>query len=204
MMVHWKSWQYINLLHPFYHVSLPSVPNSVPTLIDSGATSNFIDSSFSSHSNFTCTSLRSPIALCLFDGKPAMSGFIHEYLDTTLTISDSSLQDTLLLVTKLHPSATIVLRLPWLCSTKPIINWVTLSITFPLSTASILPTMMVAMACMMISPSKIFNTILKLHTASMPPPPSVPGLTLSLPSSNYILNAVIGHSSHIPVSPPDV
>jgi hypothetical protein len=98
-----------------------------------------------------------PIALCLFDGKPATSGFIHEYLVTNLTFGDSSLQDISLLVTKLHPLASIVLGLLWLHSTKPIIDWGSLSITFPLGTASILPPMMVAMACTMISPPTIFD-----------------------------------------------
>ena len=107
-------------------VTLPGIPDPVLTLIDSGATSNLIDSSLSSHSNFNCIPLHSPIALCLFDRKPATSGFIHEYLNTSLTFADSSLQDISLLVTKLHPSATIVLGLPWLRSTKPVINWATL------------------------------------------------------------------------------
>ena len=104
------------------HVTLFGILDPVPTLIDSGATSNFVNSSFSSHSNFTCIPLHSPISLCLFDGKPATNGFIHEYLNTSLTFSDSSLQDILLLVMKLHPLATIVLGLLWLHSTRPIID----------------------------------------------------------------------------------
>ena len=185
-------------------VTLPGIPDPVLTLIDSGATSNFVDSSLSPHSNFNCISLHSPIALCLFDGKPAMSGFIHEYLNTSLTFADSSLQDISLLVMKLHPLATIILGLLWLCSTRPIINWTTLLITFPLGTTSTLPTVMVTMACTMIPPLNILDTIPKLHTALMPPPLSVPGSRLSLPSSGYIPNMVTGHSLHILMLPPDV
>ena len=105
--------------------------------------------------------------------------------------------------TTLHPSAMIVLGLPWLCSTKPVIDWATLSITSPLGTASTLPTVTVTMACTMIPPSDILDTIPKLHTASMPPPLSVLGSKLSPPSSGYILNTAIGHSLHISMLPPD-
>ena len=103
-------------------VTLPGIPDPVPTLIDPSATSNFVHSSLSSHSNFSCIPLCLPIALCLFDGKPIMSGFIYKYLNTSLTFSDFSSQDISLLIMKLHPSAAIVLGLPWLCSTKPIID----------------------------------------------------------------------------------
>jgi hypothetical protein len=186
------------------HVQLPGLEDPIPTLIDSGATSNFIDSAFSSRPGFACTPLATPIALCLFDGKPGTSGFIHEYITTNLTFSDSSSQDILLLITELHPSASIVLGLPWLRFTKPIIDWGSLSITFPLGTASILPLMTVAMACTMISPPTIFDSIPELHTASMPSPPSVPGSCVSPPFSGYLPNAAIGPHPYVPVLQPDV
>ena len=109
---------------------LPGIPNPIPTLIDSGATSNFIDSTLATMSVFVPAVLAQPIALCLFDGKPATSGFIHQLISITVHFSDESHQDLDLLVTRLHPSAPIVLGLPWLQSTNPIINWSTLTLTF--------------------------------------------------------------------------
>ena len=55
--------------------------------------------------------LAQPIALCLFDGKPTTSGFIHQLISTTVHFSDESHQDLDLLVTQLHPSAPIMLGL---------------------------------------------------------------------------------------------
>ena len=79
---------------------------------------------------FVPAALAQPITLCLFDGKPTMSGFIHQLISTNVHFSDESHQDLDLLVTKLHPSAPIVLGLPWLQSTNPIIDWLTLTLTF--------------------------------------------------------------------------
>ena len=93
---------------------LPSISHPILTLIDSGVTPNFIDSTFATMSVFVPAALAQPIVLCLFNGKPAMSGFIHQLISTTVHFSDESHQDLDLLVTKLHPSAPIVLGLPWL------------------------------------------------------------------------------------------
>ena len=95
-------------------LQIPSIPNPIPTLIDSSATSNFIDSTLATMSIFVPAVLAQPITLCLFDGKPAMSRFIHQLISTTVHFSDESHQDLDLLVTKLHPLAPIVLGLPWL------------------------------------------------------------------------------------------
>src|SRR5882672_4307231 len=51
------------------------------------------------------------IALCLFDGKPATAGFIHESVTTSVAFTDGSTQNLSLLVTKLHPSAPMVFGL---------------------------------------------------------------------------------------------
>ena len=49
------------------------ISETIPTLIDSGATSNFIDLALASMSIFVPTALAKPITLSLFDGKPATS-----------------------------------------------------------------------------------------------------------------------------------
>src|SRR6266481_3501917 len=74
---------------------------------------------------FVPSALAQPIALCLFDGKPATSGFISQSISTPVHVSDESTQALELLVMKLHSSAPIVLRLPWLRSTNPVIDWST-------------------------------------------------------------------------------
>ena len=106
------------------------ISETIPTLIDSGATSNFINSALASMSVFVPTVLAQPITLSLFDGKPAMSGFIHQSVSTSVQFSDESTQTLDLLVTQLHPLALIVLGLPWLWSTNPVIDWANLTLAF--------------------------------------------------------------------------
>ena len=106
------------------------IPKTIPTLIDSGATSNFIDSALASMSIFVPTALAQPITLSLFDSKPATSGFIHQSISTSVQFLDESTQKLDLLVTQLHPLAPIVLGLPWLQSTNPIVDWSNLMLEF--------------------------------------------------------------------------
>jgi len=47
---------------------------------------------------------------------------------------------------KLHLSAQIVLGLPWLQSTNPMINWSALSLTFKIGPQSALPSLALARA----------------------------------------------------------
>ena len=106
------------------------IPEPITTLIDSGATSNFINSALASKSIFVSTVLAQPIVLSLFDGKPATSGFIHQSVSTSVQFSDESTQTLDLFVTQLHPSAPIILSLPWLQSMNPIMDWSRLTLTF--------------------------------------------------------------------------
>jgi len=111
-------------------LQLPGRLDPVSALIDSGATLNFLDSSLATSPPFVLEPLDHPIALCLFNGKPATTGFIHESVNISVLFSDYSTQSLSLLVTKLHPSVPIVLGLPWWQSTNPTINWLALSLTF--------------------------------------------------------------------------
>src|SRR5882724_8974689 len=111
-------------------LTLPGLPDPVSTLINSGATLNFVDLSLAALPPFVMEPLDRPITLCLFDGKPATAGFIHESVHISVSFADCSTQSLSLLVTKLHPSAPIVLGLPWLRSTNPTIDWSALLLTF--------------------------------------------------------------------------
>src|SRR5882672_6842060 len=95
-------------------IRIPGFQDPVLALIDSGATSNFLDSSLANLPLFVTEPLDHPIALCLFDGKPVTAGFIHESVTTSVAFTDGSTQNLSLLVTKLHPSAPLVFGLPWL------------------------------------------------------------------------------------------
>src|SRR5882724_9813058 len=120
---------------------LPRLSDPVSTLIDLGATSNFLDSSLAALPPFVLEPLDHPIALCLFNGKPATAGFIHESVNISVSFAGYSNHSLCLLVTKLHPSAPIVLGLSWLQSTNPMIDWLVLSLTFKTGSRSTLPSL---------------------------------------------------------------
>ena len=93
-----------------------------------------------------------PIALSFFDSKPATSEFIHQSVSTSVQVLDKSTQTLDLLVTQLHLSALIVLGLPWLQSTNPIVDWLNLTLAFRSGPKSSLPPLTVAMSCVIAAP----------------------------------------------------
>src|SRR5882724_6311239 len=158
-------------------LTLPGLSDPVSALIDSGATSNFLDSSLATFPTFVLEPLDRLIALCLFDGKPATAGFIHESVNISVSFADYSTQSLSLLVMKLHPSAPIVIGLPWLRSTNPTINWSALSLTFKTGPRSALPSLALARACstatlrhedIISDMPPVFDSIPELYTSSGP------------------------------------
>ena len=102
----------------------------IPTLVDSGASSNFIDSTFLSKLALALSRLPIPIKPDLFDGEPTSHGLITHSVSSNLLFSPNCFQVVDLLVTTLHPSASVVLSLPWLRYTNPDVNWTGLQIQF--------------------------------------------------------------------------
>lgn len=107
-----------------------STNKALPSLIDSGASKSFIDEDESRNYQNQLKKFDIPIPLTLFDGGASSSGEITYYLDARLVFDDGTLHYERLLVTRLHPSAKIVLGLPWLRKYNPPINWTDLSINF--------------------------------------------------------------------------
>src|SRR5262249_20039693 len=146
--------------------------------------------------------LKKPILLCLFDGKPAAAGFIHQSVSSSIVFPDLCVQHLNFFVTTLHPSAPIVLGLPWLRTTNPVIDWPTLSISFRSGSGSNLPTMTTAMSS--------YATPLPCQDRNLAPYANSPNdtgdtLTVSLgPSSspNELCTSPLSLTSHsVAVSP---
>ncbi|KAG5726826.1 hypothetical protein E4T56_gene591 [Termitomyces sp. T112] len=123
--VHLPSHSSTNLL---LRTTLPFTTNPVPTLVDSGATNNFIDEFLAALAPHPLRRLPALIPLKLFDGDPTPAGDITHCLETTMTFANGRQQELRLLITKLHPSTPVVLGFSWLCSTNPHIDWPSLTL----------------------------------------------------------------------------
>ncbi|KAG5351216.1 hypothetical protein C0989_007401, partial [Termitomyces sp. Mn162] len=108
--------------------TLPFSDNSIPTLVNSSATDNFIDKSLVVLTPQHLCCLLIPILLKLFDNDPTPTRDITHCLETTVAFTNRQQQELQLLVTKLHPSAPIILGFSWLCSTNPHIDWPSLTL----------------------------------------------------------------------------
>ncbi|KAG5724402.1 hypothetical protein E4T56_gene15992 [Termitomyces sp. T112] len=108
--------------------TLPFTDKPVPTLVDSGATDNFVDESLAALAPQPLCRLPAPIPLKLFDRDSTPAGDITHCLETTLTFANRQQQELQLLVTKLHPSAPVVLGFSWLRSTNLRVDWPSLTL----------------------------------------------------------------------------
>lgn len=107
-------------------------PSSEPllTLIDSGASRNFIDQQLARLFPKYIYHLHRPIPLTLFDGSASSAGQITQALKAPIFFQDNTTHEETFLLTKLHSSAQLVLGLPWLKKYNPTINWKDLTFSF--------------------------------------------------------------------------
>ena len=108
-------------------VSIPSLSSSpFSTLIDCGASDNFID--FSLAPIAQVHALPAPIALYLFDGSSTPASIITHGLIAVVTVEGFAPREVLFYVTKLHPLTKLVLGLSWLRAEDPHIDWKSLTV----------------------------------------------------------------------------
>jgi hypothetical protein len=120
------------LPHPYNHISVHfTIPSSNnPTtpfeaLIDSGATDNFIDTTFLQHQGLPSIVKTKPEPFELLDGNAPSSGPITHKAQFDLSILNPDflgMQECKFQVTKLG-HFPVVLGLPWLSKVKPDIDW---------------------------------------------------------------------------------
>ena len=102
--------------------------NTVQTnaMIDSGATSCFIDNAFCENMGFNLVQKRKPITVEVIDGREISSGAITHEARLRLKYADQT-EEAVFDVTKLGHN-NLVLGLPWLERTNPLIDWSTKSV----------------------------------------------------------------------------
>jgi hypothetical protein len=106
-------------------VDIICIPEDIPqvsALVDSGATSSFIDQTFVAQHNIPVVKKSIPIPVEVIDGRTIASGAItHETTPLELCIGKHTEKIVLNIIsTPHHP---IILGLPWLQAHNPIIDW---------------------------------------------------------------------------------
>ena len=101
-------------------------------LLDCGATKSFIDEKLAALRPDLLKQLKEPVIVELFDGHETSAGSVKYNVPATLIFPDD--QETThvedLLVTRVHPAASVVLSLAWLRKWNPLVNWTRLSLRF--------------------------------------------------------------------------
>jgi hypothetical protein len=113
-------------------VDIICIPEDIPqvsTLVDSGATSSFIDQTFDAQHNIPMVKKSTPVPVEVIDGKTIASGAItHETTPLELCIGKHTEKIVFNIIsTSHHP---IILGLPWLEAHNPIIDWRSRTFTF--------------------------------------------------------------------------
>ena len=109
------------------NLSYSKIP--IKTLLNSGATHCFLDSSFVSDHRLPVQSLPQPLCLCLFDGSFSADPIVYE-VTLLIHFDHSHTIPITFLVTPLDPDITAVLRISWLHQQNLLIDWASSCIDF--------------------------------------------------------------------------
>lgn len=123
----------MHLSEPLNPEGFPSLMDSViPThgLVDSGATSNFIDSQFCKSHKLTLHEKPEPVPLFVIDGRPIASGAVTHSVTLQARIGDRHNETITFDVTSLG-TYPVVLGTPWLRQVNPSIDWRSNNLAFP-------------------------------------------------------------------------
>ena len=121
------------------HISFNSVSFRTLALVDSGASTCFMDAAFAYNHKIPLVPLLKPIPVEAIDGRLLSSGAVtQETAPLVLQIGEHRESLTFYLITS--PRHSIILGLSWLQMHNPIVDWCNLSITFNPQTHSTFPT----------------------------------------------------------------
>src|SRR5258706_6596366 len=152
---------------------------NIRTLIDSGASDNFMDSRFAIDNGLALQNLQNPLRLTLFDGSTASHGIILQSTTLSVAFPCGSRHSIQFLLTLLDRSAVADLGYLWLHQCNPSIDWVSHKITFRSATKNPPP----------IDASRSTSRRIPPELSSSAPLASLAGSPMALPPLESALSA---------------
>ena len=174
----------------FIDIQIQNIKN-IHTLIDSGASNNFMDSHFAIDNGFALQNLQNPIRLTLFDGSAASHGLIQQFCTLDVDFPCGAQHSIHFLLTPLDRSASVVLGFTWLIRHNPSIDWIQHKITF-LTTVTGPPP---------VNPSRSTSRRASFGQSTSAPLPSSTGSPLASPPLESLPTASLhAATAQIPIS----
>ena len=174
----------------FIDIQIQNIKN-ICTLINSGASDNFMDSRFAIDNGFALQNLQNPIRLTLFDGSAASHGLIQQFCTLDVDFPCGAQHSIRFLLTLLDRSASVILGFTWLICHNPLIDWIQHKITFLTTVAGPPP----------VDPSRSTSRRASFGQSTSAPLPSSTGSPLALPPLKSLPTASLRTTAaQIPIS----
>nr|ODN74269.1 hypothetical protein L203_06646 [Cryptococcus depauperatus CBS 7841] len=111
-------------LHHYLLAISPEIPRVLHyAMLDSGATNNFINSTFLAETNIQKIKKKNPLQLQVIDGRPIKSGAVTHNTCPIQILTQDHKETVSFDITTLG-DYPVILGLPWLSHHNPNINWI--------------------------------------------------------------------------------
>ena len=101
-----------------------TIKTTTMALVDSGASSNFLDIQWAAKSGLTLLDKPDPVTVYVIDGRPISSGKVTKYCPATISLATCDIGRSIDMdITNLGGLYPVILGVPWLRQNNPVIDW---------------------------------------------------------------------------------